>query len=297
MLAVDLGVQERDLDGLADPVDLRAEAADVLERDVRDLFEQHLVHLGQLDPPQRPFDAGVHGDGVPVAQLDALQRGGAPHHALLVCRAGQDEAAVGQRLLDAQQLAGSGARGDADDRAGLVQQHLGAGDEAGGVEQRGDRHAQPPAVLHHVRSPAHHGPGLYALLGLTRGVDGLEGGEGERRMRDGVQVLLERGDLGARGLEQLDHAPVVAGGRLGLGLGLPAALAEARGVPLGRVELVPQPLGLGLGLPQQLTGLAEPALELLRSPCASWSTGASPSVLVLLLDASTVRVHAALGGT
>ena len=265
MLAVDLGVQERDLDGLADPVDLRAEAADVLERDVRDLFQQHLVHLGQLDPPQRPFDAGVHGDGVPVAQVDALQRGRAPHHALLVRRAGQDEAAVGQRLLDAQQLTRPRARGDADDRAGLVQQHLGAGGEAGGVEQRGDRHAQPPAVLHDVRSPAHHGAGLHALLGLARGVDGLEGGEGERRMRDGVQVLLERRDLGARGLEQLDHAPVVAGGRLRLGLGGPTAFAQAGGVPLGGLQLVPQPFGLGLGLPQQLPRLGEALLGVLRA--------------------------------
>ena len=43
------------------------------------------------------------------------------------------------------------------------------------------------------------------------------------------------------------------------------ALVEAGGVPLGGLQLVPQPFGLGLGLPQQLPRLGEALLGVLRA--------------------------------
>ena len=75
----------------------------------------------------------------------------------------------------------------------------------------------------------------------------------------------------ARSGVENDGTDPVAGQFAGLGqgasftLGGPTAFAQAGGVPLGGLQLVPQPFGLGLGLPQQLPRLGEALLGVLRA--------------------------------
>ena len=64
VFAVQVRVQERQFDGVADLLDLRPQAADVLVGDVRDLFEDQVLHLGARDLLQRVAGAGVDGQCV-----------------------------------------------------------------------------------------------------------------------------------------------------------------------------------------------------------------------------------------
>ena len=71
MLGEQLGVEERQLDGIGDRLDLGVEPADVGIGDVRDLFEEQILDLraGQL-LEQHP-GARVEPDGVAGAEVDA----------------------------------------------------------------------------------------------------------------------------------------------------------------------------------------------------------------------------------
>ena len=62
-------MQERQLDGVADLLDLPAEAADVVVADVGNLFENQILHLGLRDALERIPGLGVDQQRVTGAQL------------------------------------------------------------------------------------------------------------------------------------------------------------------------------------------------------------------------------------
>ena len=79
VLAEQVGVQERQLDGVADLLDLGRQPADVGVVDVRDLFEDEFLDLGPGDLLEDEAGPGVHRQGVTDPQLRpraAARRGG-----------------------------------------------------------------------------------------------------------------------------------------------------------------------------------------------------------------------------
>ena len=84
MLAEQVGVQERQLDGVADLLDLPRQAADVGVVDVGDLFEDELLDLALRDPLVDVARARLEQQRVAGAQRLADQRVGEADDALLV---------------------------------------------------------------------------------------------------------------------------------------------------------------------------------------------------------------------
>ena len=125
VLAVELLVQERQLDGVADLLDLPGQATDVVVADVGHLFEDQILDLGLGDALERVAGLGVDQQRVTGAQLARAQvvvvdvvgvavgqvarrhqRLGQPHDALLVGVADHQRAmAVGEDLAQRADLA------------------------------------------------------------------------------------------------------------------------------------------------------------------------------------------------
>ncbi|AAS04156.1 hypothetical protein MAP_1839 [Mycobacterium avium subsp. paratuberculosis K-10] len=123
VLAVELLVQERQLDGVTDLLDLAGQATDVLVADVGDLLEHQVLDLGLGDALEGIAGLGVHqqrvagpqlarpgvvveGVRVTVGQVVGDQRLGQPHDALLVGVADhQGPVPVGQQLAQGGDLA------------------------------------------------------------------------------------------------------------------------------------------------------------------------------------------------
>ena len=198
-----LPVQERQLHGVGDGLDLIVEAAHVVVGDVGDLLEDELLHLGARQALEQHAGAGVHQDGVPCPQLLADELVGQLGHPLLV-RPSQDDGppAVLQDLLQGHDLARHLPAPGQHDVERLVEHHLLAPLEGPGVEfgVQGDPHLAPAGedVDGGVLVGAQVGPvgrgGLGELLHLfPQGGDVLPG------LPEGVGQLLVLGD----GLGQL----------------------------------------------------------------------------------------------
>ena len=84
VLLEQLAVQERQLDGVADRLDLVLETTDLAVVDVRDLFEDQLLDLGLRDLLVHVSGAGLEQQLVTGPQGDVEQLRREPHHALLV---------------------------------------------------------------------------------------------------------------------------------------------------------------------------------------------------------------------
>ena len=106
MLEEEVGVQVRQLDGVADLLDLGGQATDRGVVDVGHLLEDELLDLGLRDPLVDVLRAGLEQQGVAGAQRLVEQGAGQADDALLVGVA-QDEGphAVLEDLLEHDDLA------------------------------------------------------------------------------------------------------------------------------------------------------------------------------------------------
>ena len=189
MLTVELGVAERQLDGVADLFDLWAEAADVAVVDVGSLLQEQVLDLRALDVLEGEPAAQVGEDGVPDAQARVTQRGGDAQHPLVVGAGDDEDARLVDDLLDGHELPGllvaAGLHGD----EGLVEAHLLA--RAQRAEGQGGRggHTQPAAAGEDVDLAGGH-------------VDGEHRGEARRRAGHGLELLLHGLEPLARALQR-----------------------------------------------------------------------------------------------
>ena len=106
VFAVQVRVQERQFDGVADLFDLRAEAADVLVGDVRDFLEDEVLHLGARDFLQRVAGARIDRQGVADPELLREQGAGEPDDPLLVGAAHHQGTVRPQHFLERDEVAG-----------------------------------------------------------------------------------------------------------------------------------------------------------------------------------------------
>ena len=142
VLAVKLLVQERQFDGVADLLDLPAQAADVVVADVGNLFEHQILDLGLGDALERVPGLGVDQQRVAGTQfarpqvvvdfvvvavgqvLGGHQRLGQPDDALLVGVTDHERAvAVGEDLAQSADLTDGLEVAGLDDRQRLVEAH------------------------------------------------------------------------------------------------------------------------------------------------------------------------------
>ena len=112
MLGEQLLVQERQLDGVGDLLDLVVEPADVGVGDVGHLLEQQVLDLGPGQLLEQQVGARVEAHRVAGAQVDAAQGVGQLAHPLLVGAADDERPhAVVHHLLDRDDLAGESPGG------------------------------------------------------------------------------------------------------------------------------------------------------------------------------------------
>ena len=201
VLAVELLVQERQFDGVADLLDLPAQAADVVVADVGHLFEHQILDLGLGDALERVSGLGVDQQRVAGAQLarpivvvvvlgstssgqelGGHQRLGQPDDALLVGVADHERAvAVGEDLAQRADLADRFEVARLDDRQRLVEADGLALLQRLGVDVR--RARQP-----HLAAGGEHVDGVVLLHGQQHAVTA-------RRLTQPVDLLAERQQL------------------------------------------------------------------------------------------------------
>ncbi len=199
MLPEQVVVQERQLDGVADELDLAVEAADVVVVDVGDLFEDELFDLALLDALVGVAGARLDHDRVPGAQRLVHQRVRQEHDALLVGVAGDQRpvrrAALGlDELLERHDLADALVVEHLDDVHGVVEQDFLAAFELVGVDGRGERDTELPPGREDVDGAVLTGSQEHAVAG--------------RRLCEPVDLLFQRDDLLA-GLLEGRHEPFV----------------------------------------------------------------------------------------
>ena len=213
VLGEQVGVEERQLDGVGDLLDLIVEPTDVLVGDVRHLLEQQVLDLGSGQLLEQQVGAMVEAHRVAGAQMDAAHRVGELADALLVGAPDhQCPDAVLEHLLDRDDLASDLRRAGEDDVEALVEHDLGPDLQLEVIDLRMQRHLHLAAAGEHV----------------DRAVFVLADDHSVRRRRLGelVDLLAQRGDVVA-GLTQRVRQLLVAGDRLGqLTLGLQQALLE-----------------------------------------------------------------------
>jgi hypothetical protein len=192
-------VEERQLDRVADRLDLAAEAADVGVGDVGDLFEHELLDLRLREALEDVAGLRIHEQVVAGAQVLRHQRVGERHDAFLVGVPHDDRAVRVEDLLELDDLAGYLELTCGDDVHRLVEHDFLAFDEALRIDlgMRGDA----------------------KLATAGRDVDGTVlvgrqiGAEARRRRRKLLDLFLERDDLLARFTERGGET-VVLGQRL-----------------------------------------------------------------------------------
>jgi hypothetical protein len=217
VLEEQLRVQVGQLDRVADRLDLAAQATDRLVGDVRDLLEDQLLDLGLRDPLVDVAGAAVEQQRVAGAQGHVAQRLGEADDALLVGVGDhQHPVAVGQELLEHDDLADLLELEGGDHVEGLVEHDLLAALERVEIDRRTDVHAQLAAAGEHVDG---------VVL-----VAGQEGAEAGRRLSQPVDLLLEGHDLVAGLAQGLGEAFVLGGDGGERPLGLGEALLDRTGV-------------------------------------------------------------------
>ena len=218
-----LPVQERQLDGVGDGLDLVVEAADVRVGDVGHLLEDQLLDLGPGQLLQQQTGPRVHQHRVAGPELHARQAVGQLDHPLLVGPADDDGPGVVEQLLEGHHLAGllGGAGQDHVER--LVEHHLGAPAQLrSSLECQLGVQGDP-----HLAAAGEHVDGAVVVAGQ-------EGAVGGRRLGELVDLLPQGGDVLAGLAEGEGQALVLGNGLLELALGLEQLLLEGPD-PLGRV--------------------------------------------------------------
>jgi hypothetical protein len=206
VLAEQVRVQVRQLDRVADLLDLRGEATDIGVGDVRDLFEDELLDLGLRNALIRVAGARLEQQRVPAAEHLVEQRRGEPHDPLLIgVRDHQGALAVGEHLLEHHDFANRLiALGDHDVER-LVEHDLLAGLELFKVHVGADVDPHLAAAGEDVRGV------LVARL--------EEHAEAGRRLGQPVDLFFQGDDL-VPGLAQRRGQPLVLrGDRCQAGLG------------------------------------------------------------------------------
>jgi hypothetical protein len=237
VLAEELRVQERQLHGVADLLDLAEQPADVLVGDVGHLLQHEVFDLGLRDTLVGVAGLGVDQQGVAGLERDERrvvgrqgERRGEPHHALLVRVPHHERTAgeavrgrLGQHLAQAADLADALEVAGLDDREGLVETHGLPAAQHVGLDRRGDR-------------DAHAAPGGEHVDGLV-GEPGQEDAVPAGRLRQPVDLLAERDELGPRLLEGLGQLLVAAAQLRDTAGGLGEPLLEDADVPRGLGDL------------------------------------------------------------
>src|SRR4051794_11814935 len=201
-------VQERQLDRVADLLDLVAQATDVEVADVRNLFEDELLDLALRNPLVGPAGAGVDEHRVAGAQRLVEKRVGQHDHPLLV-GVSDDESAVAafENLLEQDDVALALELPHLHDVERLVEHDLLATVQRLELDGRRDGHAQLAPT----------GEDVDRAVVVREQEVAVAGG----RLRESVDLLLERDDLLPRFL-QGRHEPLVLvddAGEVGLRLG------------------------------------------------------------------------------
>ena len=220
-------MQERQLDRVADLLDLPVEAPDVAVVDVGHLLQHQLLDLALRDPLVGVRRTWLDEQRVPRPQRRVQDRVGEVHHPLLV-GVGDDERPVAalKDLLEHDDLAGPLEPERVDDVQGVVEQHLLAAAQYS-VSTAGETATRVRATGEDVDG---------AVL-----VPGQEHAVSARRLRQPVNLLLEGDDLRAGLLEGGDKPLVV--------LRQPGKLGLRRCEPL--LELAHMPRALGQLPPHQ----------------------------------------------
>ena len=186
VLAEQVGVQERQLDGVADLLDLPRQATDVGVVDVGDLFEDQLLDLALRDPLVDVARPRLEQQRVTDAQRLAGQRVGEVDHALVV-GVPDDQGALRdavdrlEQLLEHDDVALALEPPRLDDVHRLVEHDLLAGAQVVALDVRRQRHPQLAAA----------GEDVDRAVVVLPEVDAVAG----RRLAEPVDLLLERHQL------------------------------------------------------------------------------------------------------
>ncbi len=193
-------MQEGQLDGVADRLDLAGQTADVAVVDVRDLLEDELLDLALGDPLVDVAAAGLEQQR--VAGLEPLvgQRVGQHDHPLLVGVADDQRPPAVEQLLEHDDVALPLEGERADDVERLVEHDLLPAAQAVDLDRGAHRDAELAAAGEHVDRAV-----------VVRGQEHAVAG---RRLGQPLDLLLERDDLVARLAQRADQ-PVVLADRAG----------------------------------------------------------------------------------
>ena len=240
VLLEQLRVEERELHGVADVLDLRPQAPDVLVADVWDLLEDGLLHLLLRELLQGVVRLRVEQHGVSGPNLSP--DGGSQHRdGLFVPPAHDHRAILAEELLDGHHLAGDVVLQHLDHVEGFVEDDLDALHQMGAVDLGVDVHPHLPPRGEHI-----HG-----LVVVLPEVDPEGGG----RLGELLDLLLQGFDLLPLGLQRGHELLVLRRGAHQIASRLEDLLLQNLHLP-GRVrqttpeqrDLILEELRLGLEL-------------------------------------------------
>src|SRR5690554_4136499 len=143
-------VDEWQLDGIADRLDLVRQTTDLLVGDVGHLLEDEFLDLGAGELLEHQARPGVDADEVARPEVLVLHRVGELHDLFFVGVGDHHHPAVLQLLADAHHLAGPLEATDVDHVVALVEEHFLADRELLDLDRRLGRHAQLAVAGHHV---------------------------------------------------------------------------------------------------------------------------------------------------
>src|SRR5262249_9038114 len=181
MLLVVLGVEVRELDGVLDRLDLRAEPADVLIADVGDFLQRQVLDLTPGEPLEEVAGLRIHQEMVTDLQACRAQRIGDDADLVFVRAQRDDHALVVELLFEDHDLALDIEAGDVDDVQAFVQDQLLT------RPQRRDDDRRMGVDLR-LASLGEHIHGAVVIRGQ---IDGI----GRRRRRQLVDLIPERADV------------------------------------------------------------------------------------------------------
>ncbi len=222
-----VGVQERQLHGVLDRLDLRSEAADVGVGDVRHLLQHQLLDLGPLQLLQGVPGPGFDHQVVTGPQGDVGELLGHSHDLLVIGVADHQDPAVPHHVLDGHDLADDLERGYLHDVERLVEQDLLADAQGLAVDLGADVDAQLAPL----------GEDLHRIgRGAGAHVDAVAAGWGGELLH----LLLQRHHLLAGVPQGVGQLAVLRQRRVQLRLGLQETLLHGPDTGGRVVEPAPQ---------------------------------------------------------
>ena len=233
-------VDEGQLDGVGDLLDLVVEATHVVVGDVGDLLQHQLLDLGAGQALEQQARAGVHQGVVAGPEALAGEGVGQVDDPLLVGPPDDQGPTVVHDLLDDHDLAGDLARAGQDHVERLVEHDLAAADQVLGGQLGVHRHP-------------HLAPAGVDVDGAVV-VDAEQGAVGRRRLGELLDLFAEGGDVLAGLAERVGQLLVLGDGLGQLALGLEQALLEGAHPLRGLLQPTAEDDDLLLHLRQLLAG-------------------------------------------